>query len=91
EAAHMPVIWATQVLESLTHDGSLSRPELTDAAASARADCVMLNKGPHLLRALSVLVDIHTRMAGHQQKKNPQLRALSLASRLLENGDGPAA
>ncbi|HNL24651.1 MAG TPA: pyruvate kinase, partial [Pseudomonadales bacterium] len=91
EAAHVPVIWATQVLESLTHDGSLSRPELTDAAASARADCVMLNKGPHLLRALSVLVDIHTRMAGHQQKKNPQLRALSLASRLLENGDGPAA
>jgi len=91
EAAHVPVIWATQVLESLAHDGSLSRPELTDAAASARADCVMLNKGPHLLRALSVLVDIHTRMAGHQQKKNPQLRALSLASRLLENGDGSAA
>lgn len=91
EAAHVPVIWATQVLESLTHDGSLSRPELTDAAASARADCVMLNKGAHLLRALSVLVDIHTRMAGHQDKKSPQLRALSLASRLLANGAGSAA
>ena len=83
EAAHVPVIWATQVLETLAHDGSLSRPELTDAAASARADCVMLNKGPYLPRALSVLTDIHTRMAGHQDKKNPQLRALSLASRLL--------
>lgn len=94
EAAHVPVIWATQVLETLAHDGSLSRPELTDAAASARADCVMLNKGPYLPHALSVLVDIHTRMAGHQDKKNPQLRALSLASRLLtgageEGADAP--
>ncbi len=83
EAAHVPVIWATQVLESLAHDGVLSRPELTDAAMSARADCVMLNKGPHLERALATLVDIHARMAGHQDKKNPRLRALSLASRLV--------
>lgn len=83
EAAHVPVIWATQVLETLAHDGILSRPELTDAAMSARADCVMLNKGPHLERALRTLADIHARMAGHQDKKNPRLRALSLASRLL--------
>ena len=89
EAAHVPVIWATQVLESLAHDGMLSRPELTDAAMSARADCVMLNKGPHLERALTTLVDIHTRMAGHQDKKNPRLRALSLASRLAASN--PAA
>jgi len=93
EAAHVPVIWATQVLESLAHDGILSRPELTDAAMSARADCVMLNKGPYLERALATLVDIHTRMAGHQDKKNPRLRALSLASRLVVGnpaGDGEA-
>lgn len=83
EAAHVPVIWATQVLESLAHDGVLSRPELTDAAMSARADCVMLNKGPHLEAALATLADIHVRMAGHQDKKSPQLRALSLASRLV--------
>jgi len=44
---------------------------------------VMLNKGPYLERALRTLADIHTRMAGHQDKKNPRLRALSLASRLL--------
>jgi pyruvate kinase len=87
EAAHVPVIWATQVLETLAHEGNLSRPELTDAAASARADCVMLNKGPYLLKALSVLTDIHTRMAGHQDKKNPQLRALSLASHLLADAN----
>ena len=32
EAAHMPVIWATQVLESLTKTGIPSRAEITDAA-----------------------------------------------------------
>lgn len=82
EAAHVPVIWATQVLETLAKKGTLSRPEITDAAAAARADCVMLNKGPHILRAVTLLADILCRMAGHQAKKNPQLRALSLARRI---------
>jgi pyruvate kinase len=34
EAAHVPVIWATQVLESLAKDGQPSRAEITDAASS---------------------------------------------------------
>ena len=46
EAAHVPVIWATQVLESLAKNGQPSRAEITDAAMSHRAECVMLNKGP---------------------------------------------
>ncbi|EGQ61987.1 pyruvate kinase, partial [Acidithiobacillus sp. GGI-221] len=33
EAAHLPVIWATQVLEQLTKKGVISRPEFTDAAS----------------------------------------------------------
>jgi hypothetical protein len=48
EASHIPVIWATQVLEGLVHDGSPSRAEATDAAMSQRAERVMLNKGPFL-------------------------------------------
>ena len=48
EAAHMPVVWATQVLESLAKKGLPSRAEITDAAMGERAECVMLNKGPHL-------------------------------------------
>src|ERR1700733_10296723 len=32
EAAHTPVIWATQVLETLARTGLPSRPEVTDAA-----------------------------------------------------------
>jgi pyruvate kinase len=47
EAAHVPVIWATQVLENLAQTGKPSRAEVTDAANSSRAECVMLNKGPH--------------------------------------------
>lgn len=48
EAAHTPVIWATQVLESLAKTGLPSRAEVTDAAMGERAECVTLNKGPHI-------------------------------------------
>ncbi|MGA7922228.1 MAG: pyruvate kinase [Candidatus Acidiferrales bacterium] len=47
EAAHMPVIWATQVLESLAKTGVPSRSKITDAAMGERAECVMLNEGPY--------------------------------------------
>jgi pyruvate kinase len=76
EAAHMPVVWATQVLESLAKTGRPSRAEITDAAMSERADCVMLNKGPHILLAIHALDDILRRMQEHQSKKRPLLRAL---------------
>lgn len=81
EAAHLPVIWATQVLESLAKDGLPSRAEITDAAMSERAECVMLNKGPFITEALALLDDILRRMAGHQQKKRPMLRRLEVAHR----------
>lgn len=76
EAAHMPVIWATQVLETLARKGVPSRAEVTDAAMGERAECVMLNKGPHILDAVRVLDDILRRMQEHQNKKSPKLRAL---------------
>jgi pyruvate kinase len=79
EAAHVPVIWATQVLESLVKRGLPSRAEVTDAAMSGRAECVMLNKGPHILRALHFLCDVLARMEGHQTKKSALMRKLSVA------------
>jgi pyruvate kinase len=78
EAAHVPVIWATQVLENLTKHGQPSRAEVTDAAMSARAECVMLNKGPYVLDAVHFLVDVLRRMQDHQQKKFSMLRKLSV-------------
>jgi pyruvate kinase len=83
EAAHVPVIWATQVLESLAKEGLPSRAEITDAAMGHRAECVMLNKGPHIVQAVKVLDDILRRMRGHQLKKRSMLRELRLASMFL--------
>ncbi|MBI3068388.1 MAG: pyruvate kinase, partial [Betaproteobacteria bacterium] len=76
EAAHVPVIWATQVLEGLVKRGRPSRAEISDAAMSERAECVMLNKGPHLIEALAVLDSVVARMQHHQRKKTAQFRAL---------------
>lgn len=79
EAGHVPVIWATQVLETLAQKGMRSRPELTDAAMGVRAECVMMNKGPYVLDAVRLLDEIMQRMEAHQRKKMPRLRALGLA------------
>jgi pyruvate kinase len=76
EAAHVPVIWATQVLENLIKKGTPSRAEVTDAAMSMRAECVMLNKGPHILNGIKLLGNIIQRMEAHQDKKVSMLRAL---------------
>ncbi len=76
EAAHMPVVWATQVLEQLAQTGLPSRAEITDAAMGERAECVMLNKGPHVVDAMRMLDDILRRMQSHQSKKRPLMRAL---------------
>lgn len=79
EAAHIPVIWATQVLESLAKKGVPSRAEITDAAMSQRAECVMLNKGPHILKAIHILNEILSTMQAHQAKKTAKLRRLSVS------------
>jgi pyruvate kinase len=76
EAAHVPVIWATQVLENLIKKGTPSRAEVTDAAMSMRAECVMLNKGPHILNGIKLLGNVIQRMQAHQEKKISMLRAL---------------
>jgi pyruvate kinase len=80
EAAHVPVIWATQVLESLAKKGIPSRSEITDAAMGERAECVMLNKGPYAVTTVRVLADILKRMQAHQEKKRSMLRQLRLAA-----------
>jgi pyruvate kinase len=76
EAAHVPVIWATQVLDTLARTGMASRAEITDAASGARAECVMLNKGPMIVAAIATLDDILARMATHRHKKTSLLRRL---------------
>jgi len=83
ESAHVPVIWATQVLENMTRNGQVTRAEITDAAMSQAAEAVMLNKGAHAVEAVAMLDDILQRMQGHHRKKRSLLRKLQLASSAL--------
>ena len=61
EAAHVPVIWATQVLESMTEHGFPTRGEVTDAADAARADAIMLGIGPFMVDTVSFVEDLLAR------------------------------
>jgi pyruvate kinase len=76
EAAHVPVIWATQVLESLIKRGMPSRGEFTDAAMADRAECVMLNKGEYVGEGITVLDNVIRRLETHKRKRSLQLRPL---------------
>ncbi len=83
EAAHVPVIWATQVLETLNKSGIATRSEVTDAAHAALADCVMINKGAHIIRTIETLQDILVRSGGHHVKKRYTFRPLNIATRFM--------
>lgn len=78
EAAHVPIVWATQVLETLAKKGRPSRAEITDAAMSQRAECVMLNKGPHIIDTVTMLNEILVEMEMHQDKRAPMLPELKV-------------
>jgi pyruvate kinase len=87
EASHVPVVWATQVLESLAKTGLPTRAEVTDAAMSVRAECVMLNKGPFIESATLALDSILRRMEAHVYKKRQLYRPLRVS---LVDLAGPA-
>lgn len=90
EAAHVPVVWATQVLESQNKSGIATRSEVTDAARAAHAECVMLNKGKYLLEVLASLRDILHRSGGHHLKKRYVFRPLAIAERFLRHEPPPS-
>ena len=79
EAAHIPVIWATQVLENLAKTGIPTRAEISDVVQGVQAECIMLNKGPYINDAIKMLKNILIRMEAHSFKKKNSLRALNIA------------
>jgi len=87
EAAHLPDVWATQVLENLAKKGVPSRAEITDAALAQRAECVMLNKGPYIEKTVKMLDKILRRMQRFQRKKETILPRLEGAERLYLSHD----
>jgi pyruvate kinase len=78
EAAHFPVIWATEVLAKLAKKGVPSRGEISDVVMAERAECVMLNKGPHITTTIETLDAILASMQDYQTKKVSLLPALDL-------------
>ncbi|MBP7865742.1 MAG: hypothetical protein KA419_07310 [Acidobacteria bacterium] len=76
-AAHVPVVWATQVLETSAQKGIPTRAEITDAAMAERAECVMLNKGPHIRKTIALLERILTDMRRLRHKAGALLPPLS--------------
>jgi pyruvate kinase len=79
EAAHVPVVWATQVLEGMATKGAPSRAEVSDAVMSGRAECVMLNKGPYIVETVRFLNGVLERMDAHQAKRRQLMRRLSIS------------
>ncbi|MCO6489862.1 MAG: hypothetical protein J5I98_15705 [Phaeodactylibacter sp.] len=78
QSAHIPDIWATQVLENMAKRGIPSRAEITDAAMAQRAECVMLNKGEYILNAIHLLDTILKDLEPYQEKNAPMLPAMEL-------------
>jgi pyruvate kinase len=87
EAGHIPDVWATQVLESLAKKGVPTRSEITDAAMAQRAECVMLNKGMYIDKAVKMLDKILRRMQRFQRKKENILPKLSDPEKLTISHD----
>lgn len=79
EAAHVPVIWATQILEGMAKKGAPSRAEVSDAAMSIMAECAMLNKGPNIVETVRFLDGVIGRMDEHFVKRRATLRKLAVA------------
>lgn len=77
-AAHVPCIWATEVLDTLARQGHPTRAEITDAAMGARADAVMLNKGPNIAATVKVLEAIVT--SGASDRSHPLITCLAFQS-----------
>jgi len=70
-AAHIPVIWATQVLETMAKSGIPSRAEVSDAALGIRAECVMLNKGPYIVETVKFLCEVLERAGEYRRNHRP--------------------
>jgi hypothetical protein len=61
-----------------------TRAEISDVVKAVRAECVMLNKGPHIIEAISTVKDIDKRMAAYEDKKRKILRSLQVDKDFLQ-------
>ena len=83
-AAHVPVIYATQILESMNKNGLPTRAEITDASYGILADCIMLNKGAHTAKVIRSLRKILRGKALEFSNHRPVSRMLESAKDFLQ-------
>jgi pyruvate kinase len=57
-AAQVPALVATQILETMTKRAVPTRAEIVDAALASNAQCVLLNKGQHIVPTVRLLLKI---------------------------------
>ncbi len=69
-AAHLPVILATQILDTFAKKGMPTRPELSDLSFGSEFDCIMLNKGPYMVNVVNFIAETFVMLA--QMKSNEQ-------------------
>jgi len=72
EAAQIPVIIGSDILDTLTNWGQPTRAEVTDAAWAQRAECVMLDQGKHMVETVQALSSLLSTM-DEVQRKNQSL------------------
>ena len=78
EAAHVPSIWATEVLDRLAKKGVPARGEVSDVVMAGRAECIMLNKGPYISTAIRGLDGLLASLESYREKRATRLPALRL-------------
>jgi pyruvate kinase len=69
-AAHIPVVLATQILDTFAKKGMPTRPELSDLSFGSEFDCIMLNKGPYMVNVVNFIAETFVMLA--QMKSNGQ-------------------
>ena len=81
EAAHVPAIWATQVLDTLARTGVPSRAEITDAAASVAGRVRDAQQRVRsLTRRCRCCPTFSVRMEKHHYKKRSLFRKLQVST-----------
>lgn len=57
-AAHLPVILATEIMESFNQKGIHTRPEMIDLYHARHFDCLLLNKGPNIFETVEFVREV---------------------------------
>lgn len=76
-AAHLPVVYATQILDTMNRTGTPARSEVADVVMGSRCEALMLNKGSYLEETVQFLDEMLCSIQQRQHKHRLMLRKLS--------------